>query len=126
MIQVQTLLNISDNSGGKIGKCIKIIQGYKNRYGKINNLILVTIQKLRKKRKNISKVKKGNILKSILIRTKNKIQKKDGTFIKFKENSIILINKDFKPIGTKIYGPVSKKLKSEKYMKIASISTGFF
>jgi len=126
MIQTQTCLKVSDNSGAKTTRCIKIISGYKNRWAVLNSSILVSIIKLKKKKTISSKVKKGQILKGIVIRTKSKTKKKNGNFIKFYENSVVLVSKDSKPIGTRVQGPVSKELRYGKFMKLASISLGFF
>lgn len=126
MIQIQSLLNISDNSGCKLGRCIKIQKGFKNRWSSCGDLILVSIQKLKKiKKVKKKKIKKGEILNAIILRTKSKYQRKNSNFIKFNENSIGLLNKQLRPIGTRIIGPVLRELRKSKFMKIASISEGF-
>ena len=123
MIQQQTILKVSDNSGAKTAKCIKILGGFKRKFAIAGDIIVVSIKQLRNKSKKTSKVKKGEIYKAIIIRTKNKIKNKKGTFTTFNDNAISLINKQNNPIATRIIGPVSKILKT-KYMKFASISTG--
>jgi large subunit ribosomal protein L14 len=124
MIQTQTLLKVSDNSGAKIAKCIKVLGGFKKKYAKLGDIIIVSIQKLRNKSKNTSKVKKGEVCKALIIRTKVKYFKKDGTQICFNENSITLLNKQENPIGTRIIGPIPKFLKKKKFQKILSLSSG--
>lgn len=123
MIQVQSLLNISDNSGCKLGRCIKIIHGYKNRWSSCGDLILLSIQKLKKGRK--TKIQKGELVQGVILRTKSKFRKNNTNFIKFNENSVGLVNKQFRPIGTRILGPVLRELRKSKFMKLASLSEGF-
>lgn len=124
MIQQQTILKVSDNSGAKTAKCIKVLGGFKKKYAKLGDIIIVSIQKLRNKSKNTSKVKKGEVYKALIIRTKTKYIKKDGTQIWFNENSITLLNKQENPVGTRIIGPISKVLKKKQFQKILSISSG--
>ena len=123
MIQVQSLLNISDNSGCKVGRCIKIIHGYKNRWSSCGDLILISIQKLKKGRK--TKIQKGELVQGVILRTKAKYRKNNSNFVKFNENSVGLVNKQFRPIGTRILGPVLRELRKSKFMKLASLSEGF-
>lgn len=124
MIQQQTILKVSDNSGAKTAKCIKVLGGFKKKYAKLGDIIVVSIQKLRNKSKNTSKVKKGEVYKALIIRTKTKYIKKDGTQIWFHENSVTLLNKQDSPVGTRIIGPISKVLKKKQFQKILSISSG--
>lgn len=125
MIQQQTILKVADNSGAKTVKCIKILGGFKKRFGFVGDTIIVSVQKLRNKSKIHSKVKKGEVLRALIIRTKTKIKKKDGSTSFFKNNFVSLMNKQGKPMATRIIGPMSKRLKQEKFMKFASISAGF-
>lgn len=124
MIQQQTVLKVSDNSGAKTAKCIKILGGFKKRIAIAGDIIVVSVQQLRNKSKKTSKVKKGEIYKALIIRTKIGIKNNGGTFTTFNDNAISLINKQNNPIATRIIGPVSKTLKT-KYMKFASIAAGF-
>ena len=124
MIQQQTLLKVSDNSGAKIAKCIKVLGGFKRRFGYVGDILIVSIQQLRNKSKLTSKVQKGEVYRAIIIRTKTKIKRKNNIYTSFNENSIILLNKQNNPIATRILGPISKKLKREKYQKLISISSG--
>ena len=124
MIQQQTIIKVSDNSGAKTVKCIKVLGGFKKKYAILGDIIVVSIQKLRNKFKKTSKVKKKEIYKALVIRTKTYYKKKDGFNILFKENSIVLINNQGNPIGTRIIGPLSKKLKKKNLQKFIGISSG--
>jgi large subunit ribosomal protein L14 len=125
MIQTQTLLKIIDNSGAKSVQCIKTLGGFKRKYAYIGDTIITTIKKIRSKNKLKSKVKKGEIFSAIIIRTKFKQLRKDGSFLFFNESTCVLIDKQKKPIATRIFGPIPKELRTNKLMKIASISSGF-
>jgi len=125
MIQQQTILKVSDNSGAKTVKCIKILNGFKRRVAVLGNTIIISIQKLRNKSRWTSKVKKGEIYKAVLIRTKSRISKKDGTILYFQSNAVSLINKQGKPIASRIIGPIPKNLKRLKKTKFATLSSGF-
>jgi large subunit ribosomal protein L14 len=124
MIQQQTILKVSDNSGAKTVKCIKVLGGFKKKYAKLGDTIIVSIQKLRNKLKKTSKVKKKEIYKALVIRTKTYSRKKNGFQILFQENSVVLINNQGNPVGTRIIGPLEKKLKSKNLQKFISISSG--
>jgi large subunit ribosomal protein L14 len=125
MIQLQTILKISDNSGAKSVKCIKILGGFKRKFAHTGDIIVVSVQKLKNKSKTVSKVKKGEIFKGLIIRTKKCIKKKDGLITFFNENCLGLIDKQNNPLGSRVLGPVSKILKYGKYLKFTSISSGF-
>jgi large subunit ribosomal protein L14 len=122
MIQHHTILKVSDNSGAKTVKCIKVLGGFKRKFALLGDIIVVSIQQLRNKSKKNSKVKKKEIYRALIIRTKTKIKKKDGSIINFKENAVVLLNKQTKPVGTRIIGPIPKLLK-KKFYKFLSIST---
>ena len=124
MIQQQTILKVSDNSGAKTAKCIKVLGGFKKRFAYSGDTVVVSIQQLRNKSKKKSKVKKGEVYRAIIIRSKKSIKNKEHTFTFFNDNAIILINKQNNPIATRVIGPISKKLKN-KHSKIASMSPGF-
>lgn len=125
MIQQQTILKVTDNSGAKTVKCIKVLNGFKRRVATLGDTIIVSIQKLRNKARLTSKVKKGEVHKAIIIRTKNKTIKKDGTIIFFQSNAVSLINKQGKPIASRIIGPTPKILKKKKKIKFVTLSSGF-
>ncbi len=122
MIQQQTILRVSDNSGAKTVKCIKVLGGFKKKYAKLGDVIIVSIQQLRNKSKKISKVKKREVYQALIIRTTTKYLKKNGLQISFNENAIVLMNKQGNPIGTRILGTFPKVLKKKKFQKFISIS----
>ncbi len=117
MIQHHSILKVSDNSGAKKVKCIKVLGGLKKKYANIGDIIIVSIKELRNKLKKNSKVKKKDVYKALVIRTKTKLKKKDGFETLFNENSVILINKKGNPIGTRIIRPLPKQLKKKKFQK---------
>ena len=125
MIQQQTILKVTDNSGAKTVKCIKVLNGFKRRFAILGDTIIVSIQKLRNKARLTSKVRKGEVHKAIIIRTKKKTAKKDGSLIFFQSNAVSLINKQGKPIASRIIGPVPKILKKKKKIKLGTLSSGF-
>lgn len=124
MIQHQTFLKVSDNSGAKVVKCIKILGGLKKKYATVGDIIVVSIQQLRNKSKKTSKVKKKEIYQALIIKTKKWIWKKNGFYKKFVENSVVLLNKQSNPIGSRIIAGISKDLERKKFQKFISISLG--
>ena len=125
MIQPQTTLRIVDNSGAKTIKCIKVLGGYKRKIAFIGDIIIASVQELRNKYKISSKVKKGEVVSDLILRTKKTKRRKDGSFICFDKNCAILINKSDKPLGTRIFGSIPKELRTNKFMKLASLGLGF-
>ncbi len=124
MIQQQTILKVSDNSGAKTVKCIKVLGGFKRKYAKLGDIIIVSVQKLRNKLKKNSKVKKKEVYKALIIRTKTKLRKKDGFELSFNENSVAIMSKQDSPVGTRIVGAIPKILKKKKFQKFVSLSSG--
>jgi large subunit ribosomal protein L14 len=124
MIQQQTILKVADNSGAKTVKCIKVLGGFKKRYARLGDIIVVSVQQLRNKSKKTSKVLKGGVFRALVVRTKTQYKKKDGSSFSLNENSVTLINKQGNPIGTRILGPIPKTLKKKKFMKFVSLSIG--
>ena len=124
MIQLETILTVSDNSGAKTVKCIKVLGGFKRKFAKLGNTIVVSIQTLRNKSKNTSKVKKREVYKAVIVRTKVKTTKKTGLQKNFTENSVALISKQNTPVGTRISGPITKNLKKKDFQKFINISAG--
>ena len=129
MIQQESILQVADNSGAKTVKCIKVLGGYKKKHAKLGDMIITSIQELRNKSKVTSKVKKGEVYKALIIRTKKTFQKKDGTAIfcgknTKKNNAVILINKKGNLIGTRITEPIPFTLRKKQYIKFTSISPG--
>ena len=123
MIQQQTLLKVSDNSGAKIVRCIKVLGGFKKKFARLGDIIIVSIITLRNKSKLTSKVKKGDVYKAVILRTKSNQIKKDGSSFSFQTNSVSLINKQGKPVATRIIGPFPAKLRKGKFAKFANISS---
>ena len=124
MIQQESILKVVDNSGAKTVKCIKVLGGFKRRYANLGDLIVVSVQQLRNKSKNTSKVLKGGVFRALVVRTKKQCKKKDGSLFLLEENAAVLINKQGNPIGTRILGPMPKFLKKKKFMKFISLSVG--
>ena len=126
MIQIQTLLKVSDNSGGKIVSCLKILKkGQKTRYGKIGDVIVVSIKSLRIKRRSHAKVKKGEVLKALIVRTKTNIKSYALEHLNFLENSAILLSKQDKLLGTRVFGSVPNSFRYTKFLRIISLASGF-
>jgi len=123
MIQQRTVLKVSDNSGAKAVRCIKVFGGFKKKYAKIGDVILVSIKHLRNRSKRTSKVRKGEIYKAVIIRTKTKVRKVNGVELLYFKNTVALINKHGNPLGTRILTFVPKFLR-KKFPKFASISFG--
>jgi len=118
MIQQQTRLKVADNSGAKRVMCIKVLGGSGRRYASLGDVIVVSIKEAIPN----SKVKKGSVAKAVIVRTKKEVRRKDGTYIKFDDNSAVLINPQNEPIGTRIFGPVARELRAKKFMKIISLA----
>ena len=124
MIQNGSFLNVIDNSGAKVIYCIKVVSGYKRRYASIGDLIVVSVKSLRSKRRAASKTKKGEVYKAVVVRIKKKFFSFNGDSLNFLENSVVLLNKQNKFIGTRIFGSVPLSLRYTKFLKIASLSSG--
>ncbi len=123
MIQQQTLLNVSDNSGAKIAKCIKVLGGFKKKIANIGDIITVTIFKLRDMQK-ISKVKKGEVYRALVIRTKKSIKNYDNSYTFFSDNAVILLDKQNNFIANRIIGPLPKQMKKNN-LKISLLTNNF-
>ena len=129
MIQQESILQVADNSGAKTVKCIKVLGGYKKKTAKLGDMVITSVQELRNKSKITSKVKKGEIYKALIIRTKKTFSKKDGSLTLCnkktkRNNAVILINKKGSPVATRITEPVPFKLKKKQFMKFINLSTG--
>lgn len=118
MIQQQTRLDVADNSGAKSVMCIKVLGGSKRRYATLGDVIVVTVKEATPN----SKVKKGQVLKAVIVRTKKETNRGDGTYVRFDTNSAVLINAQNEPIGTRIFGPVARELRAKNFMKIISLA----
>jgi len=118
MIQIQTRLKVADNSGAKEIQCIKVLGGSKKRYGKIGDVIVASV----KEAIPDSNVKKGSVIKAVIVRTKKEMRRSDGTYIKFDDNAAVLINKNNEPLGTRVFGPVARDLRARGFVKIVSMA----
>ena len=118
MIQMRTLLNVADNSGAKSVMCIKVLGGSKRRYASVGDVIKVSVKDAIPR----GKVKKGDVHKAVIVRTSKELRRADGTAIRFDRNAAVLIDKEGEPIGTRIFGPVTRELRSKGYMKIISLA----
>lgn len=118
MIQMRTILDVADNSGAKRLMCIKVLGGTKRRYAHLGDIVVVSV----KEALADAKVKKGDVKKAVIVRVKKETRRADGTYIKFDENSAVLINEQGEPIGTRIFGPVARELRAKKFMKIVSLA----
>ncbi len=118
MIQMQTVLSVADNSGAKRVMCIKVLGGSKRKYASIGDVVVVTVKEAIPN----GKVKKGDILKAVVVRTAKEIGRADGSFIRFDDNSAVLVNQQGEPIGTRIFGPVARELRAKHFMKIVSLA----
>jgi large subunit ribosomal protein L14 len=118
MIQTETNLSIADNSGAKRVQCIKVLGGSKRRYAAVGDVIVVSVKEAAPR----GKVKKGDIHRAVVVRTRKEIRRVDGSAIRFDNNAAVLINKQEEPIGTRIFGPVTRELRSKNFMKIISLA----
>jgi large subunit ribosomal protein L14 len=118
MIQMQTILDVADNSGAKKVMCIKVLGGSKRKYASVGDIIVVSV----KEAIPGAKVKKGEVTKAVVVRTVKEIPRPDGSYIRFDENSAVLINAQKEPIGSRIFGPVARELRARKFMKIVSLA----
>ena len=118
MIQAESKLDVADNSGAKKISCIKVLGGSRRRYAGVGDIIRVTV----KEAMPHSKVKKGDVMFAVVVRTKKEVGRPDGSYIRFDNNSAVLLNNQMEPIGTRIFGPVARELRRKKFMKIVSLA----
>jgi large subunit ribosomal protein L14 len=118
MIQMRTVLDVADNSGARRVQCIKVVGGSKRKYASIGDIIVVSVKEAIPN----AKVKKGEVMKAVVVRTAKEIGRPDGTYIRFDNNSAVLIDNQKEPIGTRIFGPVARELRAKKFMKIISLA----
>lgn len=118
MIQEQTVLDVADNSGARRVQCIKVLGGSKRRYASVGDVIKVAIKEAIPK----GKVKKGEVSDAVVVRTKKGIRRSDGSVIRFDSNAVVLLNNQLQPIGTRIFGPVTRELRTTNFMKIVSLA----
>ncbi|HET6282722.1 MAG TPA: 50S ribosomal protein L14 [Polyangia bacterium] len=118
MVQTTTTLDVADNSGAKKIMCIRVLGGTKRKYASLGDVIVVSIKEAIPN----AKVKKGDVAKAVIVRTKKEVSRQDGSYIRFDANSAVLVDKDNEPIGTRIFGPVARELRAKRFMKIISLA----
>lgn len=118
MIQMQTELEVADNSGARRVMCIKVLGGSKRRYARVGDVIKVSIKEAIPR----GKVKKGDVYNAVVVRTRQGVRRNDGSLLRFDSNAVILLNTQLQPIGTRVFGPVPRELRSEQFMKIISLA----
>ena len=118
MIQMRTILNAADNSGAKKVSCIGVLGGSRKRYATVGDVIVISVKEAIPN----AKVKKGDVMKAVVVRTKKEVRRNDGTYLKFDDNSAVLINNQMEPVGTRIFGPVARELRAKQFMKIISLA----
>ena len=118
MIQMQTNLDVADNSGARRVQCIKVLGGAKRKYASVGDIIVVSVKEAIPR----GRVKKGDVMKAIVVRTAKEIRRPDGSAIRFDNNAAVLVNNNLEPIGTRIFGPVTRELRSKNFMKIVSLA----
>jgi large subunit ribosomal protein L14 len=118
MIQMRTVLDVADNSGARKVQCLKVLGGSKRKYASIGDIIVVSVKEAIPN----AKVKKGEVMKAVVVRTAKELGRSDGTYIRFDNNSAVLIDNQKEPIGTRIFGPVARELRAKKFMKIISLA----
>ena len=118
MIQMESVLDAADNTGAKSLRCLKVLGGSKRRYATVGDIIVVSI----KDASPNGKVKKGQVARAVVVRTTKEVRRQDGSYIRFDDNSAVLINKENEPVGSRIFGPVARELRAKKFMKIVSLA----
>ncbi len=118
MIQMRSILEVADNSGAKKIGCIKVLGGTRRRYATLGDVIIVSVKDALPN----SKIRKGDVVRAVIVRTKKEVKRSDGSYIKFDDNSGVLINPQGEPIGTRIFGPVARELRAKRFMKIVSLA----
>jgi len=118
MIQMQTFLDVADNSGAKKLLCVKVLGGSRRRYASLGDIVVVSIREAMPN----SKVKKGDVAKAVIVRTAKEVPRADGSYIRFDNNAAVLISDQNEPVGTRIFGPVARELRAKKFMKIVSLA----
>jgi large subunit ribosomal protein L14 len=118
MIQTESVLNVADNSGAKRVLCIRVLGASRRRYASLGDVIVVSV----KEAIADSKVKKGEVLKAVVVRTSKEVSRPDGTYIRFDDNSAVLISNQLEPLGTRVFGPVARELRAKKFTKIISLA----
>jgi large subunit ribosomal protein L14 len=115
---METVLDVADNSGAKRVRCLKVLGGSKRKYATIGDVIVVSIKDAAPN----GKVRKGQVARAVIVRTRKEVRRRDGSYIRFDTNSAVLLNKDNEPLGSRIFGPVARELRAKKFMKIVSLA----
>jgi large subunit ribosomal protein L14 len=118
MIQEETLLTVADNSGAKTAKCIRVLGGTGRRYAHVGDIIVMAV----KTALPDGTIKKGQVVKGVIVRTRKESRRKDGSYIRFSDNAVVIINEDKEPVGTRIFGPVARELRERRFMRILSLA----
>ncbi len=118
MIQVESILDVADNSGARKVKCIKVLGGSKRRYANVGDVVVVAVREAMPN----SKIKKGSVMKAVIVRTRKGLRREDGSVIRFDNNSAVLIDNQRQPVGTRIFGPVARELRGKRFLKIISLA----
>ena len=118
MIQIQTRLKVADNSGAKELMCVKVLGGSKKKYGAVGDIIVASVKSAIPE----SNIKKGSVVKAVIVRTKKEKRRSDGTYIKFDDNAAVILNKNLEPVGTRVFGPVARDLRGKGFLKIVSMA----
>jgi large subunit ribosomal protein L14 len=118
MIQLRTVLEVADNSGAKVVQCIKVLGGSRRRYARVGDIIVVALREVEPH----GALKKGEVKKAVVVRTRKEVRRPEGSYIKFDTNAAVLINDAKEPLGTRIFGPVARELRAKRYMKILSLA----
>jgi large subunit ribosomal protein L14 len=118
MIQLRTVLEVADNSGAKVVQCIKVLGGSRRRYARVGDIIVVALKEVEPH----GALKKGEVKKAVVVRTRKEVRRVEGSYIKFDSNAAVLINDAKEPLGTRIFGPVGRELRAKRYMKILSLA----
>lgn len=125
MIQPQTVLKVADNSGGKFARCLKVLKkGARTRYGRVGDFVVLSIIQLRNKNRLTSKVKRGDVVKGVVVKTQSLVTRPNGLSFRFQQNAVVLVDKQFKPLATRVLGIIPRELKTGKFSKILSLSAG--
>jgi large subunit ribosomal protein L14 len=118
MIQLRSMLEVADNSGAKRVQCVKVLGGSRRRYARLGDIVVVSVKEALPE----SNIKKGSVTKAVVVRTKKATKRPDGSYIRFDQNAVVLINPQGEPVGTRIFGPVARELRWREYMKIISLA----
>ncbi|MBF6569798.1 MAG: 50S ribosomal protein L14 [Candidatus Binataceae bacterium] len=118
MVQTRTILEVADNSGARKVQCIKVLGGSRRRYASVGDIIVVSVREAAPN----GKVKKGDVSRAVIVRTSKEISRADGSYIRFDENSAVLIDNQHEPVGTRIFGPVARELRARRFLKIISLA----